>query len=211
MHKIKNDIVGQKIERLTVLERITKGGRGYYKCLCECGNEIIARADGLKNGCVKSCGCYNIDRAKTGNNRRTHGKHGTRLYRIWQAMHARCYIKTSPAYKNYGGRGITICAEWLKDFQAFYNWAILNGYEDNLTIDRIEVNGNYEPNNCRWITHAEQARNTRANHFITYNDETHTISEWAEKVGIKASIISWRLKHKWTIERALTTKPKTAL
>lgn len=211
MNKTKNDLVGQKLERLFVMDRYTKNGRGYYKCKCDCGNIVMARADGLKSGRIKSCGCYNIDRAKTGNNRRTHGKHNTRLYRIWQAMYARCYIRTTPAYKNYGGRGITICTEWLKDFQAFYDWAMQSGYNDNLTIDRVNVNGNYEPFNCRWITKEEQARNTRANHYITYNGETHTLGEWASIVGIDRRVIGWRLKHNWTIERALTTKVKTTL
>ena len=211
VYKDKNNMVGQTFSRLTILERISKNGRGHFKCKCECGNEIIVRSDGVLSGRIKSCGCYNKDKAKTGNARRVHGKHGTRLYRIWQAMHARCYIKTNPAYKNYGARGITICAEWLKNYQAFYNWAMSNGYNDNLTIDRIDVNGNYEPNNCRWSTRKEQANNKRTNHYITFNNETHTINEWAEKLKIDRHSISWRLKHNWTIEKTLTTPVKTRL
>lgn len=211
MYICKTDLSGERFERLTAIERVVKNGRGYYKCICDCGNEILARVDGLKSGRIKSCGCYSIDRAKSGDNRRTHGKHGTRLYRIWQAMHARCYITTSAGYKNYGKRGIVICPEWVNDFQAFYDWAVLNGYADNLTIDRIDVNGNYEPNNCRWATYAEQASNKRSTRHITYNNEIHTIAEWAQIVGIDERIIRWRLGNNWTIERALTTKPKTVL
>lgn len=211
MYICKNSLVGQRVERLTVIERVSKNGRGFYNCKCDCGNYILARQDQLKNGSTKSCGCYNVDRAKRGDNRRVHGKHGTRLYRIWQAMHARCYIKTNPAFKNYGGRGIAICSEWVKDFQAFYDWSMANGYDDSLTIDRIDVNGNYEPNNCRWATKAEQAVNTRVNRYLTYNGETHTISEWSRILGMSSGVIGWRMRHNWTVERALTTKPKTSL
>ena len=207
MNKIRNDIVGQRFERLVAIERITKNSRGYYKCLCDCGNVVVVRADRIKEGRTKSCGCYNRDKAKTGDARRVHGKHGTRLYVIWQNMHSRCYTKTNKFHKNYGGRGITICDEWLHDFQTFYDWAMANGYHNNLTIDRIDVNGNYEPSNCRWITKAEQTRNKRTNRFIIYKNETHTISEWGRIVGIDASLISWRLRHNWTTEKALTTKP----
>ncbi len=206
MYICKNDnMIGCKFGRLTVIERVSKNGRGYYKCKCECGNEITTRADQLKNGRTKSCGCYNSDKAKSGDARRTHGQHGTRLYRIWQGMHGRCYIISHPAYKYYGERGISICDDWKNDFQSFYDWALSNGYSDSLTIDRINVNGNYEPLNCRWVTRKRQMNNTRNNHFINYNGEIHTIAEWSTITGISATKISWRLAHKWKIEKALTT------
>lgn len=211
MYRIKDDVTGQRFERLLAVERIVKNRRGYYRCICDCGNEVIVRADILKNGRAKSCGCYTRDRAKKGDIRRVHGKHGTRLYWIWLGIHARCNTKTNPAYKNYGGRGIAVCDEWLEDFQSFYDWAMANGYEDTLTIERKNVNGNYEPSNCCWIPREEQAGNTRANRKITYNGETYNLSEWARKVGISQSLIRWRLNHDWTLEKALTTKPKTTL
>ena len=207
MYKIKNDIIGRKFGRLIVLERTTKNNRGYYKCLCDCGNTVTVRADKIKDGSANSCGCYTRDRAKNGDLRRTHGKHGTRLYRIWQSMKARCNIKTIPAYENYGGRGITVCQEWENDFQVFYDWAMANGYADNLSIDRKDVNGNYEPSNCKWATRKEQQNNRRNNHLLTYNGVTKTASEWAESVGISADTILRRVKDGWNVERAITTKP----
>ena len=111
------------------------------------------------------------------------------------------YNKNSIQYKDYGGRGITICDEWLNDFQAFYNWSMSNGYKDNLTIDRINVNGNYEPSNCRWATNEEQANNRRDNVKITYKGMTKTISEWAEYLGVNRKSFSSRVTRKWDIDR----------
>lgn len=125
----------------------------------------------------------------------------TRLYRIWRHVKDRCLYPKSHAWNAYGGRGIRICDEWL-NIVTFYNWAINNGYQDNLTIDRINHNGNYEPNNCRWITIKEQQRNKRNNHFITYNNETHCIGEWEEITNLP---IRNRLSKGWTIEKAFTT------
>lgn len=141
-------------------------------------------------------------------NRPKHERHGmteTRLYRIWCSMKVRCYSKTNPRYKEWGGRGITMCAEWKDSFLAFYKWSVENGYNDELTIDRIDNNGNYEPSNCRWATLKEQANNTRRNHFITFNGETHTISEWSERLGIGRGVIKDRIeKLHWTPEQALS-------
>ena len=121
-------------------------------------------------------------------------------------MIQRCENENIERYDIYGGRGIEVCKEWKEDFLNFYNWAINNGYKDNLSIDRIDVNGNYEPNNCRWATAKEQARNMRTNVNLTYNGETHCISEWAEITGIKASTIRYRIKIAgWSVEKALTT------
>ena len=130
----------------------------------------------------------------------------TRLYSIYKGMKDRCRYKSNDNYNRYGGRGIRVCEEWLSDFMSFYNWALKNGYKDNLTLDRIDSNGNYEPSNCRWQTYKEQANNTRRNHFITFNNETHTLTQWAEKIGMKRSTLSNRITvKKWSIEKALTT------
>lgn len=123
-------------------------------------------------------------------------------------MKTRCYCKTNDRYKNYGGREITICKEWLEDFKNFYNWAINNGYQDDLTIDRIDVNGNYEPSNCRWITNYEQQSNKTDNRLITYNGETKTIAQWAREYDLKWKTLESRLNRNWNIEKALNTKPK---
>lgn len=139
-----------------------------------------------------------------------HGLRHTRLYGIYQHMKQRCYNPNNKDYHCYGERGIIVCDEWLNDFQAFYDWAMSNGYQENLTLDRMNVNGNYEPTNCRWATSKEQANNTRANHYITFEGKTHTMSEWAKIMRISYSTLRYRLNvlH-WTIERALTTEVKS--
>ena len=113
----------------------------------------------------------------------------TRIYRIWQAMKQRCTNSRCDCYRNYGERGIKICQEWEKDFVCFYNWAIKKGYNDNLSIDRIDVNGNYEPKNCRWATIKQQANNTRKNHFIKFNGEKYTLKQFSEKYNIPESTV----------------------
>lgn len=121
-----------------------------------------------------------------------HGKYNTRLYRIWSRMKTRCYNKKYEHFKHYGGRGIKVCDEWLNDFMSFYDWSMSNGYKDNLTIDRIDVNGNYEPSNCRWLTNEEQQNNKRRNIRLTYNGKTQTITQWARELGIKRELIERR-------------------
>lgn len=133
------------------------------------------------------------------------GRKGTRLYRIYNNMKTRCYNPNFPGYKNYGGRGITVCKPWLNDFSAFEAWAIIHGYRDDLTLDRIDVNGNYEPNNCRWVNTYVQSNNTRRNNYITVFGETHTLKEWSDSFGISEKTVRDRLRRGWDIERALTT------
>lgn len=131
-----------------------------WLCRCECGKEIVVEAYNLKTGHTQSCGCLQREATSVAN--KTHGKRNTRLYRIWICMKNRCYRKNHDAYKHYGGRGIKVCDEWLHSFKAFNDWAMANGYRDDLSIDRIDTNKGYSPDNCRWATMAEQNKNKRA-------------------------------------------------
>ena len=166
------DLTGQRFGQVTVLERTQDHicASGQHKttgrCLCDCGNEIVATSDNLKNGHHVSCGCLvAIRMSALGKKSKTHGKSKTRLYRIWAGMKSRCLYPHSIKYSIYGGRGIKVCDEWINSFQAFYDWAMANGYTDNLSIDRIDSNGNYEPSNCRWATYSQQNKNRNKWHW----------------------------------------------
>lgn len=196
------DLSGQKFGKLTAISRAkSKGKRTMWNCVCECGNKKVIEAYSLKSGNTQSCGC--IEKLKP--NAQKHGMHGTRLYNIWSGMKSRCYCKTSSRYKYYGERGIKVCDEWLHDFQAFYDWAMANGYDDTLTIDRIDVNGNYEPDNCRWSTEQEQCNNRTTNRMIGYKGETYTLSQLSELCGVPYFTLRSRLDSGWSVEKALST------
>lgn len=205
MGKPLKDMTGIRIGRLTVLERGERMGNrtgAYWRCKCDCGSVVIVYGAELRNGYTKSCGCLRLDMIR----KSPEEKHtGTRLYAIWQGMKRRTLTKTNPRYADYGGRGITICDEWKDDFEAFRDWALSNGYRDDLSIDRKDVNGNYCPENCRWATDLEQGNNTRRNRRLEYNGEVHTLTEWAKIKGIKITTLSARINtYKWSIEKALT-------
>ena len=187
-------MVGRKFGMLTVIADYGTDHRGemMWICKCECGN-ITHPITGsvLRKGKSTSCGCYakRLARERTA----THKKSQTRLYGIWQGMKARCIRKTSPAYKWYGGRGIKICDEWKNDFQTFHDWAMANGYADNLSIDRIDVNGDYEPLNCRWSTQKEQSMNTRRTIRVEINGISKTLLALSEETGIPYKTLYTRL------------------
>lgn len=197
IRRIKN-LKGLKFGRLVVLNdnpiRINR--QTYWNCKCICGNEGYIFAGNLTKGKVQSCGCLLTEHRKNLYiyALRTNKKYPTnskRLYSIYRDMKARCFNKNNIAYKYYGGKGITICEYWLSDFRNFYNWAINNGYKDNLTIDRINNNGNYEPSNCRWITRKQQMNNMSRNHIVDINGVKKTISEWADYYKIEY----WRMQN----------------
>lgn len=184
------DISGQKFNRLTAIKPIGKykSGNVIWQCRCDCGNICEVEGSILRRFKQKSCGCYPSERMTKMNTK--HEGFGTRLYEIWRQMHRRCYGEKTKSYPHYGGRGIKVCSEW-NDFAKFRAWAIDSGYEDNLTVDRIDVNGDYTPNNCRWATKKQQANNRRSNHRILYNGEEHTISEWADIMSVD-QVRLWR-------------------
>ena len=129
-----------------------------------------------------------------------------RLYNIWLHMKDRCNNPNFKSYHNYGGRGISVCEEWANSYQNFREWSLENGYSDELTIDRIDVNGNYSPSNCRWLTRQEQSYNKRTNKIITYRDRTQTLTEWADELHINRNTLLYRIRRGWTVERALSTE-----
>ena len=138
-----------------------------------------------------------------------HGLTKTPLFRTWSNAKSRCYDVNALPFRDYGGRGITVCEEWLHDFQAFYDWAISNGYQEGLTLDRIDNNKGYSPNNCRWVTVKEQSNNRRSNTHLVFRGETKTISQWADTMGIDKETIYARLKIGWCVEKALTTPKRS--
>lgn len=200
MYKFKHDLTSRKFGKLTVEKyAFSKNGRAGWLCKCECGNEKVVSSGDLLYGQVKSCGC--LHKATK------HNLSNTKIYSAWKNIKARCYNKNSSHYNCYGARGISVCEEWKNNFMAFYNWSINNGYKEGLSIDRIDNNGNYEPNNCRWCDRITQANNTRTNHFITYNGKTQTITQWSRELGLSRGVLWNRIYcYKWTIERALTEK-----
>lgn len=181
-----------------------KRGNAMWICKCDCGKEHVVRAWHFQRGQILSCGC---------SRQRQPHKYGDtatrkmRIYKIFAAMKQRCYNEKCAAYRWYGGREITVCDKWLNSFEAFFRWAMQNGYKDNLTIDRIDVNGDYSPENCRWATRKEQANNTRANHIITYRGKTMTLMAWARHLNVEYGMLRSRLKYGWSIERTLTEPP----
>ena len=201
------DIKGQKFGKLTVLERaedfIGPAGREtQWLCKCDCGNTVVVRGHSLRNGHTKSCGCAVIEASTK------HGMHNTRIYTEYMKMKHRCLNNNNPSYFRYGGRGITICDEWLGEngFINFYNWSITHGYADNLTIDRINNDGNYCPENCRWVDMKTQANNRSNNNIIEYNGTKHTVSEWANIYGLEYYNLYNRIFNlNWPIDKALNT------
>lgn len=199
------DFTEKRFGRLVAIKQVAKNTSGHqmWLCKCDCGRETIVDYHNLKNNHTKSCGC--LQRESTANSNTTHGLRKTRLYRTWHHMRERCYYPKDKRYANYGGRGIAVCDEWNKDFQAFYEWAMANGYREDLSIDRIDVNGNYEPSNCRWATTEEQANNRQSNRRITIGGETLTLSEWSKRSNIKRATFYARIKKGWSEEKALFT------
>lgn len=189
MKKEIKDLTGLKFGNLNIVENYGKiKGSTYWKCLCDCGNVKIINHYNLLKGKSTSCGC--LKGQKISKKQTTHNKTNTKIYKLWMGIKSRCNNINNPKYKSYGGRGIKVCDEWQNDFMSFYNWTLANGYDENAkygecTIERINVNGNYEPNNCTFKNLKEQANNKTTNVFVEYNGETHTLKQWSEIFNLK--------------------------
>lgn len=190
------NLQGNRFGNLVVAEKVKIGcGQYKWKCVCDCGKEHLVNTYHLQHGDIKSCGCMH--------HKYGHGQTNTRLYHIWCTMKARCNRPTAQKYNRYGGRGIKLCDEW-QTFENFHEWAINNGYAENLSIDRIDNDKGYYPENCRWATNIEQANNTSKTRRVNAFGETHTIREWSAITGVDFKLISRRLAKGWEPEPALT-------
>ena len=195
---------GDKYNRLTAIKfnHKNKWGQPYWLFRCDCGQEKVINASNVKYGYVKSCGC--LLKEITTKRNTSHGMAGTREYNIWNHIKDRCLNKNNSHYKNWGGRGITVCNRWLK----FENFYADMGKAPTIkhSIDRINNNGNYKPENCHWANLKEQANNRRNNRLLTFNNKTMTIAQWTSKTNLKYATLYARInKYDWNIEKALTT------
>jgi hypothetical protein len=212
--KIYTDISGLNFGRLTVIKREKSNERGdaMWLCRCICGSEKILRGASLRNGSIVSCGCYSREEClpKGWGANKTHGMSETRLYNIWLGMRSRTSQKTDKRHKkDYWDRGIRTCEEWKNSFESFRDWALKNGYTDDLTIDRVDNDGDYEPLNCRFVKPSEQSLNRRSNRDVTYNGITQTISQWAKDCGLPYDTLRDRInRYGWSVEKALTEPVK---
>jgi hypothetical protein len=191
---IEQDITGQRFGSLTAIRKDTtskKVNRWIFRC--DCGTEKSINKYSVLRGLSTSCGCYANQKRIERNTKHGLFKTEKRLYGCWQDMKNRCYNPHRKKYRIYGARGITVCDAWKNDFMCFYNWAKSNGYADNLTLDRIDVNGNYCPENCRWATVKEQCNNTRRNHKITLNGITKNLVEWLKDFNMRSSSYHYRV------------------
>lgn len=175
---------------------ISKNGRKRYKYVCDCnacGGKHVKYAQQL----------YHSNKCRLHGSHFKHGMSNTKIYNVWYAMKQRCYYTKDTNYKHYGGRGITVYDEWRYNFKAFYDWSMANGYQDDLTIDRIDVNGNYTPENCRWVDLKTQANNKRTNVYFTYNGITKTIKQWSEIFNISYKTVTTRMYRGYPLAECL--------
>lgn len=205
------NLIGQRFGRLAVVERAkvqsskAEDHHAYWVCVCDCGKSSVVRGSDLRNGNIKSCGCYAVDKSTK------HGLRNDPVYSLWNNIKERCYNQNNHKYPDYGGRGIAMYPQWRDSVDAFFKYvSALPCYgEKGYSINRIDNDGNYEPGNVKWSTDKEQANNKRNNHLLTYNGETKTIAQWAEEIGMNPYTLYNRiLTYHWTVERALTEPVK---
>lgn len=201
-------LIGLRYGRLIIIEimpyKIYKSNKNIVmvKCKCDCGNEKIIKYHSMKYNQTFSCGCFHIEMIRKSQTR--HGLSYHPLYKVWASMKQRCENPNSEFFQNYGGRGISVCELWSKDFKSYHDWCIENGWKKGLEIDRINNDGNYEPSNCRAVKPVINARNKSSNHKITINGVTKVLSEWAELSGIRPQTLGRRVKDNWAEDRLLS-------
>ncbi len=202
-HNRFNNLTGQVFGRITIISLNSKyRGQLVWNCKCSCGNYCAINGLGLRNGTTSSCGC--LSREITIKRHTKHGLHKTREYKIWTGMKARCLNKKSISYKNYGGRQITVCTEWLNSFDNFYK-DMGSAPTNKHTLERIDNNNGYCKENCRWATYREQSRNKRNNNLVTYNNKTQCAADWDKEMGFTIGVVSHRINSGWSVEKAMTT------
>lgn len=209
------DLTDQRFGRLVVIERQGQANSGHaeWLCKCDCGKEVIVSSNALRSSRgTRSCGCLQREMATIANLNKDHGyykkkasvgREHQRLHQTWRDMINRCANSNNKRFDAYGGRGISVCQEWLGNFDAFKEWAISSGYSDELTIDRINVNGDYCPQNCRWATSKEQNNNRSNNRIVIYKGESMTLHQLADREGINYQTLWNRLKYGWSLEDAV--------
>jgi len=195
------DLTNQRFGRLIALEAFKKpyNNKYHWKCICDCGRNVEVISSNLTKGNSTSCGCYKNE--KIGALNMQHGLSKTRMFKIWVGIRKRCTNPNMKSYERYGGRGIKVCKEW-DSYLRFYD-DMINGYSDDLTLERIDPNGNYEPSNCKWANSIEQARNKTNTRLIEFNGIKLTAKGWEEITSIRSDTIQWRIKNGWDLERAL--------
>jgi len=203
--------IGKRFDKVEVIGapfyvRILTGAKKRFQhvvCRCDCGHVFTASVQNLKRQHYKSCGCEK--RNNIGNAVRKHGLTGTKLYSIWAGIKRRCFNEHENSYKDYGARGISVCEEWRDNPAAFVLWAMTNGYQDGLEIDRINNDGNYDPINCRFVSKKQNTRNRRTTRHLTAMGRTQSMSAWCEELGVKSHFIATRLRRGWSEEEAIVT------
>lgn len=203
-HKSTKNLIGRKFGHLTPFGHAGSSDGAFWLCRCDCGTFVVVRANSLVMSHSTTCGCH-LD-AKYSSHRKTHGRSKTRAYRIWSGMYTRCFNSKSENFRDWGARGVTLCDRWrqFENFLADMGEPPTSKHQ----IDRIDVNGNYEPSNCRWATQTEQQRNTRRNRYLTAHGETYCVSQWAEITGINQLLIARRSRRGWSDEEALGFKER---
>lgn len=203
MGKVINE-EGKRYGKLTVLKRngTSKDGKAMWLCECDCGGYVTTTGKSLRRGECTSCGCHRKEVLKRGSIANTiHGETNNKLYNAWRGIKKRCRLRSNYNYELYGGRGVDVCDEWYDSYENFRDWSLKNGYKEGLTIDRIDVDGDYEPNNCRWVDWKTQENNRRNTVYVEYKGKTYPRAVLAYKLGVSNQALSYRQKNNIPLTR----------